>query len=182
MRQALSEMAVDGPAKEQAIALIDAALGDMAALIAQADRDPDSAEALVPGVRQVHETTGAGLQRLLAPNQLRALGERVQQMGMQASFLCQPADDLRRAFANFRPTPEQAAKIDRFIAEEAAELRKAVPAPDTSYGRLLESIDRLGPAALAARAKLRTVLTEEQFRRFDTGFSMDTHAGRPADD
>jgi hypothetical protein len=55
-----------------------------------------------------------------------------------------------------------------------------VPTPDTSYAQLLANLDRLGPAALAARARLRTVLTKDQFRRLDTGFSMDTPTDRPA--
>ena len=31
----------------------------------------------------------------------------------------------------------------------------------------------MGPVALAAREKLKTVLTAQQFNRFDSGFSMD---------
>lgn len=174
MRQALKEVALEEAARKKADAAVARAEAELKAIIKDADQNPRAP--LEPIRAKVREAKRAGhkeLQAVLSEEQLRALADRAQKIALQATFLASPPDQLVQALSKMNPTKEQSERIRAFAAAEAAEVRKVTTDPDRTHRQMLDDMDRMAEVALAARAELRTILTEEQFRRFDTGFSLD---------
>jgi Spy/CpxP family protein refolding chaperone len=181
LRQAVAESSLDEAKRKKIGEALHTFEGDLRGMIGDARKDPSKAEEILKKMHAYQADQEAIVRRPLTDDEYKSLGRQSQGIEIQVAALASgPRDFVKDLDEGFKLTAEQKAKfapaIDRLAEKVRAvtdDLRRADDPkadPKEIGARYMDGLDELAGLALEARKQIRSALTDEQRKKFDTGY------------